>query len=164
MNYIIDIPEGRIVIERMEENHCDPFDFVFELSSIPQAIEKQLNKGIQAAKEEKFREAAKVSPDRLREAGYERAEQIPEHIVSTYLNLKFSDRGKGLEQSKISRFMVDHCIVDSLNSDDYIFEAETSLLIDLSGQMKDLKKLVLSCLEKIMFGTRAAEGEYNYIL
>lgn len=156
MRYIIDTPEGAIIINRMAENCCDPFDFLFELDSIPQSIEERLRNGIKAAKEKKFKEIIKEFPDRLKKVGYECAEQIPECVVFTELNLKFSDKGHGLIRSEIRR-----AIVDKLDGNTCSFEIETSFTIDLSEQIEDLKQLALIYLKKIMFQERVVE---NYIL
>lgn len=156
MRHIIDTPEGAIIISRMAENWCDPFDFLFELDNIPQSIEEKLRNGIKAAKEKKFKEITKEFPDRLKKVGYESVDQIPEYVVFTELNLKFSDKGHGLIRSEISR-----AIVDKLDRYTCNFEAETSFPIDLSEQIEDLKQLALTYLEKMMFQERVIE---NYIL
>lgn len=156
MKHIIDTLYGEIVICRLAENRCDPFDFSFELDSIPPIIEDKLQKEIKIAKERRFKELIKEFPNRFKRLGYETVDQIPEHIIFTELNLKFSDKGDGLEYSEIRRY-----IVDNLDSNTCGFETETSFPIDLSEQIEDLKKLALTYLEKIMFQKRVVE---NYIV
>lgn len=156
MKHIIDTPYGEVVIYRLAENRCDPFDFLFELDSIPPIIEDKLQKEIKIAKERRFKELVKEFPNRFKRLGYETVDQIPEHIIFTELNLKFSDNGDGLEHSEIRRY-----IVDNLNSDTCSFETEASFPINLSEQIEDLKQLALTYFEKIMFQKRVID---NYIV
>lgn len=156
MRHIIDTHDGAIVFNRLAENCNDPLDFMFELESIPSTIEERLRSGIKAAKEERFNEIVKEFPDHLKKVGYENVDQIPEYVVFTELNLKFSNKGNGLEHSEIRRY-----IVDVLDGDDCNFETDTSIPIDLSDQIEDLKQLALTYLEKIMFQKREVK---NYIM
>lgn len=156
MRHIIDTPYGEITIYGMVDDYLDSFNFFFELENVAPSIEDKLKDGIKVAKEEKFREISKNFPDRLKNVGYENADQIPEHVVFTVLDLKFSNKGNGLEYSKIERG-----IVDALDGNICSFEVETSFPIDLSEQIYDLKQLALIYLEKIMFQKRVVE---NYIV
>lgn len=156
MKHIIDTPYGEITICRLIDDYLGSFNFFFELENVAPSIEDKLKDGIKVAKEEKFREISKYFPDRFKNVGYENADQIPERVVFTVLDLKFSDKGKGLEHSKIGRG-----IVDALDGNICNFEVETSFPIDLSEQIDDLKQLALTYLEKIMFQKRTVE---NYII
>lgn len=156
MRHIINTPYGEIAIYRLAENCGDPFDFLFEVDSVSPTIEDKLQKGIKVAKERRFKELIKEFPDRLKRLGYDNIDQIPEHVIFTELNLKFSDKGNGLEYSEIRRY-----IVDDLDSNTCGFETETSFPIDLSEQTDDLKQLALTYLEKIIFQKRVVE---NYIV
>lgn len=154
MKHIIDTPYGEVVIYRMAENWDDPFEFMLQVESISPTIEDKLQKGIKAAKEREFKELIKKYPDKCKKLGYENADQIPEYVVSTELNLKFSDEGNGLEHSEIRRYIVD-------NLDKNIFETEISFPIDLSEQIDDIKRLALTYLEKIIFQKRIIK---NYVI
>lgn len=62
MKHIIDTPYGEIVICRLAENRCDPFDFLFELDSIPPIIEDKLQKEAKIAKKDDLKNLLKNFP------------------------------------------------------------------------------------------------------
>ena len=154
MRYIVDAPQGEIVIKRLAENLCNPLDFLFEVESLPKELEEKLCKQVEESKRERFDYLSTIFADKEKHIGYENVEDIPEQIVFTELNLKFSDKGEGLLRSEIRRMICD-------DTEDVHFEVDASMPIDLSNQVEDLKRLALIFLEKIMFQKREVE---NYIL
>lgn len=155
MKQIIRTSEGIITIGRMTENLCDPLDFLLELDSISKGVEKKLQKAMRIEKEKEFERIKKGFPERLKRVGYKRVEDIPEYTVYTGLDLRFSDKGKGLVYSGINR-----SIVDRLDGDTCNFEVDVSLPVELELNTDELKKLALTYLEKIIFKPRTVE---NYV-
>lgn len=154
MRFIIDVPEGAIVLGKMEYNSDDPFDLLFAIDSLPETLEMRLHEALREAKATTFNEIITRFPERFKNIGYENPDQVPENITYTALGIKFADDGSGFEKAEISRD-----IVDDLN--DCRFEADTSVSIDLTDQADDLRRLAHICLDKIMFQKRP---DKNYIL
>lgn len=146
MKHLIETSQGNLIIGKMTADCDDPFDLIFEMIKMPQALENQLNKALKAEKVRKFNKCLAEFPERLEEKGYKAVEDIKEIIGFTILNIECSDRGDGITKTEITRYCFDE--------DDFencLFEFEASVPIDLTEQTADLKRLVMEYFEKRIF-------------